>query len=45
LLLEALSNTGIGHLLNDSDTEESSRVARQIFDWIGRGWIVGFETG
>lgn len=44
-LLEVLSSTGIGHLLDGSDAAESSRIARKIFDWIGRGWIVGFETG
>ena len=43
-LIEALSSTGIGNLLDDSDTAKSSRIVRKIFDWIQRGWIIGFET-
>jgi hypothetical protein len=45
VLLEAVLNVGIGHLLDDDDTADSAGITRRVFDWIGRGWIVGFDAG
>jgi hypothetical protein len=44
-LLEALSGKVVGDLLDDHNTAGSTGIARRIFGWIERGWIVGFETG
>jgi hypothetical protein len=42
-LLEQLSSTRIGDLLDSRDEARTAAIAQRIFDWISRGWIVGFE--
>jgi hypothetical protein len=45
-LLGALPQTAVGELYNGrAVTGAGDNTAQRIFEWIQRGWIVGFETG
>lgn len=45
-LLEVLPNITIGQLYDGTTVTGSvDDIAQRIFDWIQRGWIVGFEAG
>ena len=45
-LLDALRHTAVGELYNGRTvTGAGDNTAQRIFEWIQRGWIVGFETG
>lgn len=45
-LLDTIPNTTIGQLYDGTTiTGSEDDIAQKIFDWIQRGWIVGFEAG